>query len=205
MTYQPCHFTHISKAYPISVHTLQPTEYVYYQYLPIKMPDKRLIKIPKNISWIKPLLKHIDCDIEEYVYVTVKHMWVNEKTANREGWHIDGFLSDDVTYIWCDEHPTEFCEQMFLLTADHQMSMVEMSQQVQEQNIVIYPVNTLIKLDTSCVHRVNTQPYEGFRTFVKISVSKHRYNLQGNSHNYMFDYNWPMVMRKTERNHPIGE
>lgn len=190
--------------------SLQPTELMYYQYLPIVMVDScqsTLFRLPKNLKWVLPLLGKLVGNIfpDDYVYLTVKHMWVTDKAANRHGWHIDGFLTDDTTYIWSDAHPTEFCEQEFLLTEDHEQSMIEMGEQVKPENCFTYPNNSLVMLDTSTVHRVNTNPFEGFRTFVKISVSKEKYNLEGNSHNYLFDYNWPMVKRKPERNHPIGE
>lgn len=197
-----------SKAQELTRLPLQPTELVYYQYLPIVMHHSGkclLPRIPPNIAWVEPLLEFVQVDEGDYVYLTVKHMWVSEKTANREGWHIDGFLTEDTNYIWCDAHPTQFCEQEFLLTQDHEQSMIEMREQVKPDNFKTYPANTLLMLDTSTVHRVNPEPFEGFRTFVKISVSGEKYNLEGNSHNYLFDYNWPMVKRKAQRNHPIGE
>lgn len=44
----------------------------------------------------------------------------------------------------------------------------------------------------------------GVRSFVKISVSRHRYNLVGNSVNHLLGLNWPMAERMPERNHPIA-
>ena len=41
-----------------------------------------------------------------------------------------------------------------------------------------------------------------FRTFFKLSFSKDKYDLKGNSHNYLFDYNWEMRERKENRNIP---
>lgn len=40
------------------------------------------------------------------------------------------------------------------------------------------------------------------RQYVKISLSDHRYNLENNSHNYLFDYDWPMFGREATRNDP---
>lgn len=47
-------------------------------------------------------------------------------------------------------------------------------------------------------------PPGGMRSFFKISVSTHRYDLLGNSHNYLLDYSWPMLDRQTLRNQPSG-
>ncbi|MNC81348.1 hypothetical protein D3C75_1344520 [compost metagenome] len=65
-------------------------------------------------------------------------------------------------------------------------------------------MGSFVRIDKWNVHR---QPVagEGFRTFLKFSVSKNRYNLQGNSHNYLIDYDWEMVTRGEIRNHPTAD
>lgn len=40
------------------------------------------------------------------------------------------------------------------------------------------------------------------RAFLKVSFSKDKYDLLGNSHNYLMDYNWEMKARKEDRNIP---
>jgi hypothetical protein len=45
-------------------------------------------------------------------------------------------------------------------------------------------------------------PPGGMRSFLKISLSHQKYNLVGNSHNYLFDYNWDLHDRDTLRNDP---
>jgi hypothetical protein len=40
------------------------------------------------------------------------------------------------------------------------------------------------------------------RAFLKVSISKDKYDLIGNSHNYLLDYDWQMKERKQERNIP---
>ncbi len=179
-------------------------EFMYVQYMPIVIPRKdlgqkapRTLEIPQNLEWIWDLICEISITSEDYVYVTAKHMWVEAGcNPNRPGWHIDGFGTDDVNYIWYSSSPTEFCVQEFDLSDDDSESMIQMSEQVNENNIVTYPNNTLLKLDNTVVHRV------GFRTFVKISVSKSQYRLKGNAHNYLFDYNWDMLDRNVCRNNP---
>ena len=181
---------------------LYPSEICYCQYLPIFMFGN--LRIPRNFEWIKPLYNLIEHTQDDYVYITAKHMWVTEDSANREGWHIDGFMTEDVNYIWYDTHPTQFCEMPFNLIENHEQSIEQMSWQALPSMFKEYPVNTLLRLDNSVVHRVNPKPFNGLRTFVKISVSRDRYNLQGNSHNYLFDYCWDMKSRKKTRNHPVG-
>ena len=183
-------------------------EMMLYQYLPIKMNHQSyLLKwgLPKNLHWMYPLHNQITYDDNDYVYLTAKRSYATpDNKGNRKGWHTDGFMSEDINYIWYDCIPTEFAIQEFSLTEDHNISMREMEEQVDIRNIVTYPNRHLLKLTPENVHRVSESNMEGFRTFVKISVSKHKYNLKGNSHNYLFDYEWDMQERFVERNCPIG-
>lgn len=179
-------------------------ELMFYQYLPIRMPGKG-VAIPDNLTCFNPLLGATRWDDDDYVYLTAKKMFVGAGgAANRPGWHLDGFGTSDINYIWYDSIPTEFCNQRFDLSDHHEWSLLEMEEQVLPQNIVTYPVRTLLMLDQTVVHRVAECKQPGYRTFAKISVSKDKYNLKGNAHNYLFDYEWEMVERKVERNHPIG-
>ena len=187
---------------------IEAEEMCFVQYLPIKMSNQEKlgneIKIPKNLLWIKPLISFIEKDIEEchYLYISVKHIYVvPENMGNRPGWHSDGFKTNDINYIWTDKFPTEFCIQNFNINQNCATSMIEMQNQVIEKNIKTYGEKSFLKLDQYNIHR-SPQAGSDYRTFIKISLSKDRYNLKGNAHNYLFDYEWNMKKRMTERNHP---
>lgn len=187
---------------------LYPSEMCFVQYLPIKMSKKEGLgvdhRVPENLKWTQPLIDIVKPFIEEqhYVYLTAKYLYVlPNNMGNRAGWHCDGFLTSDINYIWTDNFDTHFAIQHFDLSQDCDLSIEQMNKQVYPHNIVTYGVNNLIKLDQYNVHR---SPVEGqaMRAFVKISVSEERYNLQGNAHNYLFDYLWDMKIRSEKRNHP---
>lgn len=184
-------------------------ELMFVQYMPIAMP-RTSPRIPENLRCFVPLVEAVmesGTPESTYIYLTAKRLFVGPNCpGNRPGWHTDGFGTDDINYIWSDTAPTEFCIQEFTLSDDHDESLTQMEQQVQPwcENIKTYPVGSLLMLDSSIVHRVASMTTEGYRTFVKISVSRERYNLIGNAHNYLFDYDWPMVERQAARNHPIG-
>lgn len=191
------------------------SEMMFVQYLPIVMPELGPPRLPPNLAWTRPMvMKAIadfggqdhwyNCQNEHYVYLTARHMYVApENMGNRPGWHSDGFMTPDINYIWYDSAPTEFCIQPFRLSQDHVLSMAEMDQQADVRNIVTYPTRRLLRLDEGVVHRVAAGGMSGFRTFVKISISQERYNLRGNSHNYLFNYDWDLKDRAVERNHPV--
>jgi len=183
-------------------------EMMFVQYMPIAMPGTD-IAIPDHLKCFEPLIAAVSTrlrDASDYIYLTAKCMFIAEgMTPNRPGWHIDGFGTDDKNYIWSDSMPTEFCVgQSFNLSRDHEKSLMQMQEQARQENILTYPVGSLLGLDSTIVHRVSPQFQPGMRTFCKISVSRHQYNLKGNAHNYLFDYKWEMLDRKTERNHPIA-
>lgn len=67
-----------------------------------------------------------------------------------------------------------------------------------------YSTRHLLKLDQRVLHKVTTNIEPGLRTFVKISVSRHKYALRGNSINHELVLGWDYQDRKAERNCPIG-
>jgi hypothetical protein len=189
---------------------LECPEYMYVQYMPVCMAGNPLILIPDNLKWVRPLVNEaigdhlVPIGDDYYVYVTAKCMYVEAGAyPNRPQWHIDGYGTDDLNFIWYDSSPTEFCIQPMELSSAHKLSLWQMQIEAHDWNIKTYPANTLLRLDNTVVHRVAPAGKSGFRTFVKVSVSKHQYNLKGNAHNYLFDYTWDMQDRAECRNHPI--
>lgn len=191
---------------------VSPTEMMFYQYMPIKMKDLLMFKTEPRHEFLRPMLNRISSDfrttfgvnkyVESYVYLTVKYMYqIGGCSFNRSGWHSDGFMTDDINYIWYDSAPTIFNTSKFNLTQDDILSMKEMDEQALPENDVVFPEKHLLRLDQFNIHRVNTD-HSGMRLFVKVSFSKEKYDLEGNSHNYLMDYDWQMRPRSIERNVP---
>ena len=178
-----------------------------YLYLPIKMAGKPAIRFPRELGWAEPVIATVDylTALDDYIYLTSKRVWVQPGApGNRPGWHGDGFGTDDLNYVWYDRDPTRFAIQDFYdIQPGHVQSMRQFAEQVDERNVRTYPNRTLLKLDQYVVHDVPTITTPGFRVFLKLSTSKHKYNLKGNSHNYEFDYDWKMYDRNEVRNSPI--
>lgn len=191
------------------------SEMYLYQYLPIKMANNGNIRMPDRLQKLYPVVRPcIDNFIEQfgvesfnehYIYVSAKCMFVlKEGNLNRLGWHSDGFMSDDINFIWCDSLPTEYITGVFLVTQDHKKSIVEFSDYAKMSKIKTCEVNSIYRLDQSVIHRCAVNDSEPMlRHFVKVSFSKDKYNLKGNSHNYLLDYKWEMKERSAERNHPV--
>lgn len=191
---------------------LKPVEQMLYLYLPVMMPNDESIYLPSNLTFLDKVLqialedayKQLPDFILHHAYLTVKTMWVGGSAGigNRPGWHADGFGSHgDLNYVWYNLNPTQFAVQHFAgVSTDDSQCLIDLEEQVHPEYIVVYPHGTVLRLDESVVHRVNPIAQEGLRTFIKISISKNRYNLQGNSHNYMIDYDWEMHDRSLLRN-----
>lgn len=181
------------------------TELCFVQYLPIKLAGSDRIEVPRNLLWVMPILFGIngeDISPDSYVYLTAKHLNVTpSNTGTRPGWHIDGYGSEDINYIWYNKYPTVFSFGHFELSEDHEESMKQM-ENYDHHHFQMYMENSLLRLDNTLVHCSPTIYESGLRTFVKVSISKHRYNLEGNAHNYLFDYDWKMYPRSESRNHP---
>jgi hypothetical protein len=197
----------------LGIFEIEAKEMMFYQYLPIKMLNETQLIYEQRLKCFDALVGAICCDyigefgldnyVNSYVYLTVKHLYQMPNCSfNRTGWHSDGFLTDDINYIWCDKYPTIFNSSEFKLTMDDSISLKEMDQQAYWENDVVYKENQLLRLNQFNIHKVAPVTEGGMRTFLKISFSKDKYDLVGNSHNYLLDYNWEMKERKQERNIP---
>ena len=179
-------------------------------YMPISLIGQRGINMPNPFrAYFMPLARAVREDIGEEafiannIYLTAKHTFVSPSlVANRPGWHSDGFLTNDLNYLWYDALPTIFNDSEFSVDPDHAKSLDQFGAQADPENDRQYDCQELLKLDQYVIHMVADALAPMFRTFVKISVSKDQYNLTGNSHNYDLDYNWPMHDRLEIRNTP---
>lgn len=197
----------------LGCHDVNCQEMMFYQYLPIKLAGTHELKREDRLSCFDKLLGTINCDfigtfglnrwLDSYVYLTAKRMWQEPNVSfNRTGFHTDGFGTPDINYIWSDCKPTIFNCSKFNLSEDEWLSMFEMGQQADKRYDVGFADKMLLRLNQYNVHKVGSYDYGSMRTFVKVSISKDKYDLVGNSHNYLLDYEWPMRPRQQERNIP---
>lgn len=191
---------------------LAPVEMMFWLYCPVKMADASQMAIPDNLTQFMPLLDRVRDDCRgrwraSYVYLTAKTLWVTQDNpGNRPGWHSDGFMTDDLNYIWSDRDGTLFWVPVdtFDFTQDHTASLAEMDALASLGPLKTYPDKTLLRLDETVIHRVNDFKAPGVRSFVKVSVSRHKYNLVGNSINHLLPNDWYFAPRSDERNHPAA-
>ena len=197
----------------LGLHEVQCEEMLFYQYLPIKLAGQTKPLVESRLDCFKELIGNICCDfvghrglnefMNSYVYLTAKKMYQSDGCSfNRKGYHSDGFLTDDINYIWCDKNPTVFNLTNFNLTLDDTESMEEMEAQADDLKVLSHPENSLLRLDQYNIHKVSESKEMVLRTFIKVSFSLDKYDLKGNSKNELLDYNWTMRDRDTERNIP---
>lgn len=197
----------------LGTHEVECEEMIFYQYLPIKLSSQTELIMEERLNCFEKLIGNICCDfVGEYgldrfissnVYLTAKKMYqANGCSFNRKGYHSDGFMTDDINYIWSDKCPTVFNFSNFKLTLDDSISLKEMELQADEENIETYPEKSLLRLDQYNIHRVSELKGLYLRTFLKVSFSQDKYDLKGNSKNYLLDYDWEMRDRQVSRNIP---
>lgn len=192
---------------------ISPKEMMFWLYCPIKMPGQSFTTIPSNLRQFSPIVQSAFEDLsahqwhESYVYITAKTLYVTaDNPGNRPGWHSDGFMTDDLNFIWSDANGTLFWEpgRRVGFVQDHLASLDEMEAAAQVGPHVTYPDKHLLRLDQSVIHRVADVKTPRIRTFVKVSVSRERYDLVGNSVNHDLAPNWSYAERQTERNAPAS-
>lgn len=189
-------------------------EMFFYQYMPILMKQQNYIECEDRLRI--PFRHIINKCIEDFkntfgirefnksvIYITAKNQYQKVGCAfNRNGYHSDGFMTKDINYIWCDSSPTIFNSSDFKITQDDKLSLQEMESQALKENEFFYPENTLLRLNQFNIHKVNENNKEGMRCFLKISFSRDKYDLKGNTKNHLLRYNWHMRDRELERNIP---
>lgn len=189
---------------------LPTSEMMFWLYCPVSVPGKGLF-LPDNLiqfgSMMDAIWEH-DRDLcrDSYIYLTAKTLYISEgATPNRPGWHSDGFGTEDVNWIWYDRAPTQFFEDSFALPDDCTDSMEQMTERAAAAELIEYPCRHLLRLTPSVIHRVNPVCPQGMRTFLKVSISADRYNLEGNSVNHHLPERWPNLPRSDGRNHPTAK
>lgn len=192
---------------------IETEEMFFYQYLPIKLPGIVNPVLEERLKCFDKMIGKICCDfigeyglnayMDCYVYLTAKRLFQTPECGfNRPGYHSDGFLTSDINYIWYDSQPTVFNTSSFQLSSDDTVSLTEMEVQALPENEFCFPVKSILRLNQFNIHRTAPNIEPGIRTFAKVSFSGDKYDLKGNSHNYLLEYNWEMKNRKIDRNIP---
>lgn len=187
------------------------TESMYYLYMPIKMADNDDIRLPRRLELFVRLLSAIrqahESDIfkDKYLYISAKHMLVNPGFwGGRGGYHCEGFMSNDINWMWYDHNPPTFNTSKFHdISPDPKLSLKQFEQQALYSNEIRYPEYSLLELNPFTVHKITPVTRYFQSTVVKFTVSPNKYNLIGNSHNYLFNYDWEMFPRNPDRSYPV--
>ena len=184
-------------------------EVMYWLYLPVKMQGSGIM-LPDSLECCRPLIKASQEYVQSlgkipynYVYLSARKGWATpDSPLNRPGWHCDGFGTDDLNFVWWDGSGTRFAFQAFEgIVSDHNRSLTQFDEQVKPINVHTYRQHGLFVLDPSVVHATPIiEPPGEMRQYVKVSMSDQQYNLENNSHNYLFKYSWPLYKRETGRN-----
>lgn len=187
------------------------SEMMFYQYLPIKLAGHTKPIMEDRLSCFSELIGMILCDfigvygldkyIESNIYLTAKNLFQKKDCSyNRMGYHSDGFMTNDINYLWCNKFPTVFNIGEFDITPDDTLSLQDMEEQALPENDISFPENSVVRITQDHIHRVAQVTEDGLRAFVKVSFSTGIFNLKGNSHNYMLNYKWDMIDRALQRN-----
>ena len=173
------------------------------------IPDNLKELVDSVISDIYTLSPELyDNDWTKYCYLTIKKMYVQPNSyGNREGFHIDGFLSDQENFIWsdCEATPTEVSIGKFELSNNHETSLTEMMAQASYNFTEQLKPFNLYDMNQSIVHRPtkNLSNEAILRTFIKVTYSKELFNCVGNAWNYKLPHIKPSVKRNQNRNHTV--
>lgn len=194
--------------------TVSSEEMCFIQDMPVKLigHDVDCIQIPQRCAWAAQIVTAAVTEEQGrgqrlkdwYIYLTMKVLYVTPyNKGTREGWHCDGYGSDDVHYLWSDALPTEFFVGQIQAPFDRSQALGCFGDSLRGVTDTWMPNRShLVRSDSGCIHRVSVEPYSGIRSFVRVGFSRSRFNLFGNAHNELLDYQWDMVPRTASRNDP---
>lgn len=213
--------------------TLDTQEQMNYLYFPVNLPESQTgvafldgaIRLEERLKPFLPfiqeswafLLKNVGFPYTDpkdyYCYLTAKIGWATtENPLNRPGWHVDAWgHPEDHNFVWIDKFPTRYImegielQPTLMETDEDALAVFETAGRVSEKvNALKYvDPNTLYYFHQTCIHATPVIENPGRRRFVKVSFSPHKYNLLGNTHNYLLDYDWKMYDRAEVRNDPV--
>lgn len=199
------------------------SEVMYYLYLPVAMQDEGSmrvddIRMPRNVEPCRTLvmqaIMHTALKFKKpyrYAYLSARKGWATpDNPLNRPGWHCDGFGTDDLNFVWWKGPGTRFLadgpdeEYGYAIVSDHLTSLRQFEDiaLAMPERIYTPSQSRLYMIDPGVIHATPEIQEGCWRQYVKISLSNHRYNLENNSHNHLFDYDWPMFGREEVRNDP---
>lgn len=178
----------------------------YILYMPVLMPGSEC-RLPEGLKELEEVIYtsflNYGWSYDKYVYLSYECSYVKAGiTQKRPGYHSDGFLTDDINFLWHSNTPTIFSKTQFKVDTNHNVSMEQFEQQAKPEDEFTMPNGHLLKLNQYVIHKAAVPTVDSVRTFVKISISNDMYNLKENTHNPLFDYNWKMYDRNQVRNHP---
>lgn len=186
------------------------SEVMYYLYLPVTMGDSELL-LPPNVECLRQLIQRasraahgLSGKFHDYTYLSARKGWATpDNPLNRPGWHCDGFGTTDLNYVWWVGPGTRFAVHPFADISDsHKESLRQFEEQIDPARVIEdLPERNLFELTPEVVHATPLIRAPGcMRQYVKVSFSDHKYNLENNSHNHLFNYSWPMLSREITRN-----
>lgn len=201
-------------------------EFCFVQDLPILTPESGSLwlRVPSHVQALVPMAMMVRNHLlqvfgerwlkQRYMYLTAKHTHVcYGQHQTREGWHTDGFGTDDLAFLWCDSTPTLVLDKPMIVSTDDREALAQMQAEGKRclygqayngpRYITQLDTNRLYMLDDQVIHSPAPAERDGFRRFAKISVSKYPYDLEGNAVNDMLPTNWsPTRKRGEHRNNP---
>ena len=172
------------------VHLELPTQALRVLRCPIKVAGDDTVVLPRELAGVEPLLRHVlETELahnqgyrESWAHITVERTFVKAGHTQRvPGWHVDGLQGVrasrhgiEHSYLWCDEAPTEFCVQPFLLThLDFSRHNVFDVFEREAAGTVLsgLPLHVYL-LDPYVVHRASVLRNDSWRTFVRVTFAE---------------------------------
>lgn len=186
---------------------------------PIKFPNSNCIKMPNEILPLKNeifrIMKfeadHNDNFDEYYAYITTDYSFVKAgETQRKAGCHVDGYQGVRTSknerinrsYVYSSGDTTEFFLQRFPISHinDSRYNVFHYFDKIADEASIWRPKEwEIVLMNVYNVHRAPIAKEDGYRFFFRLSFDTRKFDRLGNTHNPMFNYEWDMIARDSQK------
>ena len=177
----------------------------------VRLPTELLPIMPEIVTVLDYEAAHNKYFDEYYAYITTDYSFVKAGgTQRKAGCHVDGYQGARTTknerinrsYVYSSGDTTEFFLQRFPISHinDSRYNVFHYFDKIADEAFIWRPKEwEIVLMNVYNVHRAPIAKEDGYRFFFRLSFDTRKFDRLGNTHNPMFNYEWDMVARNTQK------
>lgn len=181
--------------------------------MPLRLAGDNVYHIPEQWAGLTDLIYSIikteqshNANWKDYfTYLTVDSKYVNAGEQQRHGGlHVDGFQGERIdpktkitrNYVGTINGGTVFYNQKFNVVDPRKFNVFQgFDLQAEPTSQIVAEPDYIYFMNAYSVHESGYAARNGLRTFIRVTFDLKEFDREGNTHNPMINYKWPMFNR----------